>query len=172
MSEFWFFMRPHTLFANLADTARKNGTVIVFRRFQSNGHEAGLRVVDPSEDMATIYVNGGYSEVFLTLRERPTQAQDWNFPSIEEEALSLSGGRSNKQALELWTLQKVAKKSKVGPLFTVLRRTISSHCEQGMKILGTAQRYDEFYWERELAALGLHLKLNLDDERQLIPNPS
>lgn len=132
----FYFLTPMEHFGLLkkvaADWSAQIG--ISFRRFSASGFEAGYETCSWNEDLAAKYLDGGYSEIYLSANKSvPKNRQDWDFSEREVgNLIIIEGGRSRSNELEQTYLRVFAKKSKCVPLYRRLRKSLKDSMNQGL----------------------------------------
>jgi hypothetical protein len=144
----FYFLTPIEHFKLLKEVA-VNWSVqvgISFRRFSPSGFVPGYETCNWNEDLATKYLDGGHSEIYLsTNNSLPEHQQDWEFPDRElHNLIIIQGGRVCGSELEQAYLRVFAKQSHSVPLYRKLRRTLKNTMGQGL-YAGRHYYKDTFY---------------------------
>ena len=107
---------------------------ISLRRFSPSGFEAGYEACRWDENLASKYVEGGYSEIYLTTnKSSPLHKEDWEFTDRElHDLIIIEGGRIWGNELEISYLRVFAKQSNCVPFYRKIRRRLRENLKQGL----------------------------------------
>lgn len=151
---------------NRSRTSSADGAPIFVRRFQAEGHAAGLRAVIDAADGARAYEREGYALIYLTLGSAPRSNTDLGFAErVNAELIELAGGRRAGERLEVTVARCVAKASRAKTLFKHVREALSAGCTAGVVEARTGTPYLDTLVGEE--ARGLQLVEKLENERIL-----
>jgi hypothetical protein len=153
----FYFLTPTEHFRLLREAA-VNWSVpvgISFRRFAPSGFEPGYDSCDWNDDLAAQYLNGGYSEIYLSANNSlPAHRQDWDYSDREaQDLIIVEGGRVCGNEIEMAYLRVFAKQSHCVPLYRKLRSALTDTMNQGL-YAGRHQYKDTFYSD---AAAGMKM---------------
>ncbi len=112
---------------------------LTFRRFTPSGFDARYEVCSWGEDLATKYMDGGFTQIILSVNGAiPNSLEDWDFTDREQENLIIiENGREKNDELEKSYLRVFSKESNCKGLYQKIRKQIKSICHQGLYIRST-----------------------------------
>jgi len=135
MSELKFFMMPDQLFKILSELAADFDFSIIFRRYENEKHNAEFKNVSFSKELYSLYLKGGYKEIYLSVGDVPKHGDDWTFyEDSSEDLIEIDGSRLEDKTLEISYVRQVTKKSNANKLFRVLSKMLKSKMNCGMSI--------------------------------------
>jgi hypothetical protein len=157
MAQVTYFMRTRANFALLEAVRKRVAFSVSFRRFASSGHAPGYYVPSEGCDSTSLYLAGGFQEVYLcTSGHAPSQPQDWAF--FEREAahlLVLEGGREAGSDLEAATLRVIAKQSRSARAYAAIRRAVKARSRRGLTTVESQTFYPDVFYAPDLGGFTL-----------------
>jgi hypothetical protein len=154
MHVFYFLTPPeHFEFLREVCASWRVPVGIAFRRFSPSGFDPGYGTCSWDEDLAAKYLEGGYSEIYLSTNGSvPEHQEDWEFPERElHDLMIVVGARLQGDELEKAYLRVFAKQSHCVPLYRKLRRALKQTMNRGM-YAGEHHYKDMFYSDAAAAA--------------------
>lgn len=120
----------------------ENDVGLIFRRFTPSGFDARFEVCSWEDDLATKYIEGGYTEIYLSVGGViPNSKQDWGYSDREQENLIIiENGTEKGNELEKAYLRVFSKVTNCKKLYQKIRKRIKSVCRQGLKIRNTLDK--------------------------------
>lgn len=149
--QFSYFLTPEIHFKMLQTVCRDvdSGVSMHFRRYTKTGFEPGIKLIDWTADLASNYLEGGYSELYLCLGEAvPKSKDDWDFYERElHNLIEVRGGRMRNNDIQISVLRVLARNSNVKQLYQRLRRYFKKELHQGLYIRNTL--YKDVFCSKE-----------------------
>lgn len=148
----------------------------MLRRFSSKEYGPAITVADlNSRELASRYLEEGYSEFYISLGGVPDSESDWDFlDRYAEEVLVFEGGRQHGRDLEITKFRVFSKKSQARKNFNAIKRAVTGCCDgKGLVTLLSATRYDDIWFSsRALLEFQLWLAWKMDSNDFVCVSPT
>jgi hypothetical protein len=149
MSNVACFLSTTQLFEIISKVIGSLDGKIIFRRYKSSVTPSTVDVYSVSDDLVGIYLDGGYSEIYLSLDKIPVGEKDWAFFDVAaDELIGISGGRSLDGTLELTKIRIISKQSKSKVVFKNIKKEIDLICDKGRASLSSVL-YPKIHYSAE-----------------------
>lgn len=159
-----FVMLPHQFFDILSRFIAGREVGVVFQRFQSDGFEAGVHVVPRGAELETMYREGKFGPIYLSVGGLPRHETDWDFINrFTDDLIRIELGAVAPGQIELSEVYLLGEPSRARQVFDALEQEIaaSSHC--GLR--GARHSYPNHYWSEEVRPLALYRALGKEASR-------
>ena len=151
---FYYFLQLQMHFEVIRNVLLRNGGKLIFRRFDpTGGTRYGFEIVDyEQDDLTSIYMEGGYREMYVSLKKVPRQFDDWDFPDrAQKELIIIEGGHEQDGVIALSEMLLQDRQSRAKSLFGKLQRAFKKRCTQkGLHANPNGHFYARVYYDPEL----------------------
>jgi hypothetical protein len=141
---------------------------VVFQRFRSDGIEPGVHVIPRAADLESVYHEGRFGPIHLSVGGLPQHETDWRFLERHTaDLIRVDPGASAPGRIELSEIHRQGESDAVQAVFEELDHEIASHSHKGVR--GGSHSYPGFYWTEDVRSLALYRKLGAEASRFTLP---
>ena len=150
-----FFMLPETFLELLGKFVVENQVTLLFRRYDTERFDAGYHLIPERTDLAQVFFDGGFRDIYLSLGCIPTHPTDWDFDTrCNEEVIEINLGRTAPGQTESSEARLYIPGGPAQPILDALECEIASVCHRGIR--GTRHKYPDHYWSDEVRSMQLY----------------